>query len=76
MDGPAETLRAGLQQSVQQLSEKRESTQKVKHESEVAWKYFGNLVRETTEGKQRVEAVDLEGPAPGMAGGFEEGVMV
>ena len=61
---------------MQQLGEKREATVKVKRESEVARKYFGNLVRESQEGRGRVEDVDLEGPAPGMAGSYEEGVMV
>ena len=42
-------------------------------ESEVARKYFGNLVRDVREGRGVVENVDLEGPAPGVAGGYEEG---
>lgn len=58
------------------LGEQREERRKVKRESEVARKYFGNLVRETAEGRRKVEDVDLEGPAPGMAGGYESGVMV
>jgi len=33
-------------------------------------------VRDSAEGRGRVEDVDLEGPAPGVAGGYEEGVMV
>lgn len=45
----------------------------MKRESEVARKYFGNLVRETAEGRAKVDVVDLEGPAPGIAGGYEEG---
>lgn len=45
----------------------------MKRESEVARKYFGNLVRETGEGKRSVEGIDLEGPAPGLAGGYDEG---
>ena len=73
---PAETLRSGLQQSVQELGEKREDKRKVKRESEVARKYFGNLVRETSEGKARVEDVDLEGNGPGVAGGYEPETMV
>ncbi len=73
---PAENLRTGLQQSVKELGEKREERHKVKRESEVARKYFGNLVRDSAEGRGRVEDVDLEGPAPGVAGGYEEGVMV
>lgn len=58
------------------LGEQREERRKVKRESEVARKYFGNLVRETAEGRRKVEDVDLEGAAPGVAGGFESGVMV
>lgn len=46
---------------------------KVRRESEVARKYFGNLVREAGEGRRGVESVDLEGPAPGIAGGYDEG---
>lgn len=48
----------------------------MKRESEVARKYFGNLVRDSSEWKARVEDVDLEGPAPGVAGGYEEGTLV
>lgn len=74
---PAENLHAGLQQSVRELGEKREERIKVKKESEVARKYFGNLVRETGDGRGRVEDVDLEGAQmPGMAGGYEQSVMV
>lgn len=73
---PAEDLRTGLQKSVRQLGEKREERIKVKKESEVARKYFGNLVRESADGRRRCEDVDLEGPAPGIAGGYDEGVMV
>ncbi|KAL6721709.1 mitofusin [Lecanora helva] len=72
---PAESLREGLQNSVRELEEKREERWKVKRDSEVARKYFGNLVREAQEGRGKVEGVDLEGPAPGVAGGFEEGVL-
>lgn len=49
---------------------------RVREESGTARKYFGNLVRESAEAKTGVEAVDLEGPAPGMAGGIESGVLV
>jgi mitofusin len=43
---------------------------KVQGESEVARKYFGNLVRESGEIKGRVERVDLEGPAPGIVAAY------
>ena len=52
------------------MQRKRE-TEKVRGESDVARKYFGNLVRESREIVRGVEAVDLEGPAPGVAAGFE-----
>lgn len=73
---PAATLRAGLQASVEQLTRTREDTLKVRSESEVARRYFGNLVRESAQGRGAVEAVDLEGGAPGVAGGVDAGVMV
>lgn len=68
---PADNLRVGLQRSVEQLGTKREETRKVKDESAVARKYFSNLVNETTRIRNTVEAVDLEGPAPGVAAGFD-----
>lgn len=73
---PADELTAGLAQSVRDLEQKRGDTLKVKGESEVARKYFGNLVRESAEGRRGVESVDLEGPAPGAAGGYDEGELV
>ena len=72
---PADGLRLGLQRSVEQLVQKREETGKVRKESEVARKYFGNLVRESGEVRRTVDGVDLEG-AVGVAGGYESGVMV
>lgn len=62
--------------NVRKLGEQREDQRDIKHDSEVARKYFGNLVRESQDGKGRVEDVDLEGPAPGVAGGYEEGTML
>ncbi len=73
---PAETLRTGLVASVEELTKTREDTRKLRKESEVARKYFGNLVRKTREDKSTVENVDLEGGAPGVAGGVEPGVMI
>ncbi|KAL8776604.1 MAG: hypothetical protein Q9213_008204 [Squamulea squamosa] len=75
LNAPASELRTSLQKEVQDLGERREGTLKIKRESEVARKYFGNLVRESTESRRNVEAVDLEGPAPGVAGGYDEGEM-
>ncbi|KAL8857524.1 MAG: hypothetical protein Q9178_005852 [Gyalolechia marmorata] len=73
LNAPARNLSSSLQKEVHDLGERREGTLKIKKESEVARKYFGNLVRESAEGKRNVEAVDLEGPPPGVAGGYEEG---
>jgi mitofusin 2 len=55
---------------VEKLQGRREETGKVKSESDVARKYFGNLLRETGEIEQGVRRVDLEGPAPGIAGSY------
>ncbi|KAK5109301.1 hypothetical protein LTR62_007175 [Meristemomyces frigidus] len=63
---PADQLRLGLQKNMEGLQEQRRSTVKVKEESEVARKYFGNLVRESGEVRHRVIGVDLEGPGPGV----------
>ncbi|KAI4271132.1 MAG: hypothetical protein LQ337_006238 [Flavoplaca oasis] len=75
LNAPATDLRSSLQKEVHDLGERRDGTLKIKRESEVARKYFGNLVRESAEGKRSVEAVDLDGPAPGVAGGYDEGEM-
>ncbi|KAL8827531.1 MAG: hypothetical protein Q9191_003128 [Dirinaria sp. TL-2023a] len=73
---PAEELRDGLQENFVQLSERRAETLKVKGESEVARRYFGNLLRESAEGKRSVEDIDLEG-GPGVLGGYgEEEILV
>ena len=64
---PADNLRLDLQRSVEKLQSQREETSKVKVESEVARKYFTNLVRESNDIRNGVERVDLEGPAPGHA---------
>lgn len=53
------------------MGKKKEEVGKVKRESDVARKYFANLVRESGEGRRGVESVDLEGPLPGGAGSYE-----
>ena len=67
---PAQQLSVDLQKGVEELRQKKEDKSKVKQESEIARKYFSNLVRDTGEGRRRVEAVDLEGPIPGAAGAY------
>ncbi|KAI9883097.1 MAG: ESCRT-III subunit protein did4 [Watsoniomyces obsoletus] len=73
---PADTLRLNLARSVEKLGHQREETGRVRKESEVARKYFGNLVRESRELRRGVEEVDLDGPIGGVIGhgGMEFGV--
>ena len=56
---------------MENLQGKKEDVEKVRGESKVAVKYFSNLVGRTGEIGRRVRGVDLEGPAPGVAAGFE-----
>jgi mitofusin 2 len=62
---PAQQLNVDLQRGVEELQKRKEDVSKVKRESDIARKYFTNLVRESNDGRTRVEAVDLEGPGPG-----------
>ncbi|KAL0931388.1 Mitofusin FZO1 [Colletotrichum truncatum] len=64
---PADNLRVGLEQSVKDLGNRREETLKVRQESEVALKYFGNLVRNSAQQRSVVQGVDLDAPPPGAA---------
>lgn len=64
---PADNLRSGLERSVKDLGERREKTAKVRQESEVAVKYFGNLVRKSAEQRAQVDRVDLDSPPPDAA---------
>jgi mitofusin len=68
---PANHLRVGLQRSVERLGSKREDTLKVRSESEVARKYFSNLVNESAKIRNTVENIDLESPAPGAAAAYD-----
>ena len=68
---PADKLREGLQRNMEHLQEQKKETDKVRAESEVARKYFGNLVRESNDIRSRVQRVDLEGPAPGIAASYD-----
>lgn len=68
---PSDQLRQGLQSNLEKLQEQRKDKVRVQGESEVARKYFGNLVRESGDIKSRVERVDLEGPAPGVAASYD-----
>lgn len=66
---PAANLQASLAQGLEDLSRRKDEVSKVKHESEVASKYFSNLFRESLENRRAVEQVDLEGPLPGALAG-------
>lgn len=68
---PADNLRVGLKRNVEKLQGQKEDTDKIRHESRVAQKYFANLVGRTGEIRTKIQRVDLEGPAPGVAGMFE-----
>jgi mitofusin 2 len=68
---PAGDLRVGLQRNVEKLQGQKEERDKLRTESEVARKYFGNLLRDSGEVRAAVERVDLEGPAPGVAAGYD-----
>ena len=61
---------------MEKLSATREEKTKIRTESEVARKYFSNLVQESANVRSSVEAVDLEGAGPGVAGSYESGTMV
>ncbi|TPX09472.1 uncharacterized protein E0L32_009360 [Thyridium curvatum] len=64
---PADSLREGLQRSVEQLGGRREETLKVRAESAVALKYFSNLVRDSAHQRAAVGGIDLDGHPPGLA---------
>ncbi|KAF1849317.1 uncharacterized protein K460DRAFT_279457 [Cucurbitaria berberidis CBS 394.84] len=64
LKGPANDVRIGLQRNVEKLQLKKEETSKIKMETEVARKYFGNLVRSSNDLRQTVQRVDLEAAPP------------
>lgn len=66
---PAQRLTTDLAQGVEELRQKKEDVTKTKRESEVARKYFGNLVRDSSETRRRVSSIDLEG-LPGAVGAY------
>ena len=67
---PAQQLTADLANNVEELRQKKEDVSKTKRESEVARKYFGNLVRDSEEARRRVSSIDLEGGPPGAVGAY------
>ncbi|KAK4252134.1 hypothetical protein C7999DRAFT_27377 [Corynascus novoguineensis] len=67
---PANSLRVGLQRSVEQLDHRRDETAKVRKESSDALRYFGNLVQKSAHQRRQIESVDLDAHPPGAQGGF------
>ncbi|KAK4106303.1 hypothetical protein N658DRAFT_460736 [Parathielavia hyrcaniae] len=67
---PANSLRVGLQRSVEQLDIRRDETLKVRRESSDALRFFGNLVQRSAHQRRQLETVDLDGHPPGAPGGF------
>jgi mitofusin len=67
---PAQQLATDLQSGVEEMRKRKDEVTKVKRESEVARKYFGNLVRDASDARRRVGGIDLEGPIPGAAGAY------
>ncbi|OTB07945.1 hypothetical protein M426DRAFT_317447 [Hypoxylon sp. CI-4A] len=65
---PADNLRVSLTRSMEELGVRREETMKVRSESEVALKYFGNLVRESAHQRNLVEEIDLDAHPQGAPG--------
>lgn len=69
---PAGNLQTSLAQDIEDLARRKQEVSKVKQESEVATKYFANLLRESSENHRSVEDLDLDGPLPGgMAGALD-----
>jgi len=68
---PADNLRVGLKRNVEKLQGQKEDTDKIKHESTVAQRYFVNLITKTGDIRSKIQRVDLEGPAPGVAATYE-----
>lgn len=67
LKSPANDVRIGLQRNVERLQQKKEETTKSRIEAEVAYKYFGNLVRKSNDLRQTVQRVDLEAAPPAFA---------
>ncbi len=59
---PAEDVRRTLDRTVRDLGLRREEMNKMRHQSNVALRYFENLVRMSTAEEDAVRAIDLEAP--------------
>ena len=62
---PAANLQSSLAQGIEDLAKRRTDVGRVKGESEVACKYFSNLLRDSGESRNTVQQIDLDAPLPG-----------
>ncbi|CEL03503.1 Putative Complex: FZO1 of S. cerevisiae is part of a larger protein complex of 800 kDa [Aspergillus calidoustus] len=68
---PAGNLQNSLAQDIEDLGRRKQEVSKTKQESEVASKYFANLYRDSSENRNSVENIDLDGPLPGGLGAYD-----
>ena len=68
---PATKLQSTLELATEELGKRKDEVGKVKHESDVARKYFSNLFRESGESRRSVERIDLEAPLPGAMADYQ-----
>ncbi|PGH27659.1 hypothetical protein AJ80_00673 [Polytolypa hystricis UAMH7299] len=68
---PASRLQTSLESMTEDLAKRKDEMGKVKHESEVARKYFTSLFRDSGEVRRAVEQVDLEAALPGAMAGYQ-----
>lgn len=62
---PASNLQSSLAQGIEDLGKRKTEVGKVKGESDVACKYFSNLLRESGESRATVQQIDLDALLPG-----------
>jgi mitofusin len=66
---PANSLRVGLQRSVEQLDTRRDETLRLRRESHDALRFFSNVVQRSAHQRRQIESVDLDAHPPGVQGG-------
>ncbi|OQE44626.1 hypothetical protein PENCOP_c002G00634 [Penicillium coprophilum] len=62
---PAGNLQTCLSQDIEDLGRRKQEVTKIKQESDVATKYFSNLLRDSSENRRSIENLDLDAPLPG-----------
>ncbi|KAL1955406.1 hypothetical protein VTO42DRAFT_8562 [Malbranchea cinnamomea] len=68
---PATRLQSTLDVATEELGKRKDEVGRVKHESDVARKYFANLFRASSESRRSVERIDLEAPLPGAMADYQ-----